>query len=175
MLRHKRIFHIIGVVFIMLILFFVFGTARYRSMKTGNIGFIAFEKKLMQASAAKSEIDISKITDFNWDECYVFPPYFPSKMVYEKVGTEWTTAKTYIEFLISHSTENDTLNDGEFLMVFKKGNKAIRSRRYSINKLPAIFKLDNYKFTRNNSKFLVNPSKQYNDGKVKELSLKNVE
>ena len=58
-------------------------------------------------------------------------------------------------------------------MVFKKGNKVVLSRRYSINELPVIFKLDNYKFTSNKAKFLVTVAKQYDKDKIKELILKN--
>ncbi len=83
-------------------------------MKVKSEGFSALETKLKKASSENSEIDISKLTNFDWDECYVFTPYYPSKDIYEKVGTEWTTAKTYIGFRISHSRENDTVNDEDF-------------------------------------------------------------
>ena len=173
MIDNKIIVRIIGVVFIIIILFFTFGTPRYQSMKTKSEGFSDLETKLKEASTIKSEIDINKLTNFDWDECYVFTPYYPSKAVYEMVGTEWTTSKTFIGFLMSHSEENETVNDDQFLMVFKKANKVVLSKRYSLSELPVIFKLDNYKFTSNNAKFLVTVAKQYDEGKVKELILKN--
>lgn len=120
-----------------------------------------------------SEIDIKKLTNFDWDECYVFNPYYPSKAVYEKVGTEWTTTNTFIEFLMFHNSENETLNDDQFLIVFKKENTVVLVKRYSLNELPIVFKLDNNKFTSNNAKFSLVISKQYNEEKIKELVLKN--
>jgi hypothetical protein len=116
-----------------------------------------------------SEIDIKKLTNFDWDECYVFNPYYPSKAIYEKVGREWTTANTFIEFLMFHNSENETLNDDQFLIVFKKENTVVLVKRYSLNELPIIFKLDNNRVTSNNAKFSVVISKQYNEDKIKEL------
>ena len=168
----KRIGQFIAVVFILTLLFFTFGTSRYQSMKTKGCSLVVFENKLKKASAENSEIDISKLTNFQWDECYVFTPYYPSKDIYKKVGTEWTTAKTYLGFLVSHNAENDTISDEDFLIVFKKGTKVVLANKYSINQLPVIFKLDNFKFTRKNAKFLVTSSKQYDKGKIKELILK---
>ena len=173
MINNKIIVRIIGVVFIIIIIvFFIFGTPRYQSMKTKSEGFSDLATKL-KASTTKSEIDMNKLTNFVWDECYVFTPYYPSKAVYEMVGTEWTTSKTFIGFLMSHSAENETVNDDQFLIVFKKANKVVLAKRYSLSELPVIFKLDNYKFTSNNAKFLVGAAKQYDEGKVKELVLKN--
>jgi len=76
-------------------------------------------------------------------------------------------------FLLFHSAENQTVNDEDFLMVLKKDNKVGLAKLYSINQLPVIFKLDNYKFTSNNTKFLVRIAKQYDGGKIKELILRN--
>ena len=103
----------------------------------------------------------------------MFNPYYPSKAAYEKVGTEWTTANTFIEFLMFHNSENETLNDDQFLIVFKKENTVVLVKRYSLNELPIVFKLDNNKFTSNNAKFSLVISKQYNEEKIKELVLKN--
>lgn len=172
MIKNKIIVLLIGAVSIILILFFIFGTLRYQSMKVKNESFEDWGNKVKEASNSNSEIDIKELTNFNWDECYVFTPYYPSKSVYEKVGTEWTTSKTYIEFLMFHNMENETVNDDQYLIVFKNGNKVVLSKKYSLNQLPIIFKLDNYKFTSNNAKFLVTAAKQYNEGKINELVLK---
>ena len=173
MIKNKKVLLAIGVSFIAILSFLIFGTPSYQSMKVKSEGFSALETKLKKASSENSEIDISKLTNFDWDECCVFTPYYPSKGIYEKVGTEWTTAKTYIGFRISHSRENDTVNDEDFLMVFKKGSKVVLAKKYSTNQLPVIFKLDNYKFTKNNAKFLVTDLELNNEGKIKELVLKN--
>jgi len=56
--------------------------------------------------------------------------------------------------------------------VFKKDSKVILSAQYSLNQLPIIFKLDNYKFASSNADFIVSVAKQYDLGRIKELSLK---
>lgn len=68
--------------------------------------------------------------------------------------------------------ENETFNDEDRLMVFRKGKRVVLSQIYSLNQLPVIFKLNDYKFTSNNSKFLVTNSKLYDEGKIKELVFK---
>jgi len=168
MIKNKKAVSIIGIIFIVTVLFCIFGTPRYQSMKAKNEGFSDLETNLRQASTSNSELDISKLTNFDWDECYVFTPYYPTEEIYKKVGTEWTTSKTFVGFLMTHSAENTTVNDEDFLMVFKKGDKVVLSKKYSINDLPVIFKLDNYKFTSNKATFIVT-----GEGKVKNLVLKN--
>lgn len=169
---NKKIVSIIGSVLVVIISFFIFGTQRYQSIKVKNESFVNFENKLKEAVNTNTEIDINKLTSFDWDECYVFTPYYPPKAIYEKVGVEWTTTKTFIEFLLVHDSENQTINDDQYMIVFKKDNKVILSAKYSLNQLPVIFKLDNYKVASNNAKFMVTVVKQYDEGKIKELLLK---
>ncbi|MBL4936958.1 hypothetical protein JK636_14485 [Clostridium sp. YIM B02515] len=172
MLSKKKPFMIMGAVLIAAILLSIFGTPKYQSMKINNISSKSLQSKLKEAVSTNSEVDINKLTDFKWDECYVFTPYYPSKQVYEKTGVEWTSYETFIGFLMFHSTENETVNDDQYLMVFKKDNKVVLADKYSLNQMPAIFKLENFKFTSSNAKFTVTTSKQYDGGKVKELVLK---
>lgn len=168
----KKIVLIIGIVLIAGILFLIFGTPKYQSMKIKNRDFLSLENKIKEAVNTNAEIDMKKLTDFDWDECYVFTPYYPPKAIYEKVGSEWTTTKTYIGLLLFHNVENQTENDDQHIIVFKNDNKVVLSSKYSLNQLPVIFKLDDYKFTSNNAEFIVSTAKQYNEGKIKELVLK---
>jgi len=172
MVNSKKVVPIIGVVLVIVVLFSVFGTPRYQSIKVKNEKFEGLESKLKAEVNTSTEIDIKELTNFDWDECYVFTPYCSSKEIYEKVGTEWTAYKTFIGFLMFHGIENEIVDDYQQLIVFKKDSKVILSERYSINQLPIIFKLDNYKFTSNNAKFIVTVAKQYDEGKIKELVLR---
>lgn len=169
---NKKVVLIIGAILTVIISFSIFGTPRYQSIKVKNESFVTLENKLKEAINTNAEIDINELTNFDWDECYVFTPYYPSKAIYEKVGVEWTTTKTFIGFLLIHDVENQTINDDQYLIVFKKDNKIILSANYDLNQLPVIFKLDNYTFTSNNVKFIVTDAKQYNETKIKELILK---
>jgi hypothetical protein len=172
MVKYKKAVLITGLGLVIVILFFIFGTPKYQSLKVKYEKFEGLESKLKAEVNTNTEIDIKKLTDFEWDECYVFNPYYPSKQVYEKVGTEWTSFRTFIGFFIFHDIENETVNDNQYLIVFKKDSKVILSKVYSIIQLPIIFKMDNYKFTSNNAKFIVTVAKQYDDGNVKELVLR---
>jgi hypothetical protein len=171
-IKNKKLLINITIVFIIIISFSIFGTPRYQSIKIKNEDFSDLENKLKEEANKNFEIDIKELTNFDWDECYVFSPYYPSKDVYEKVGTEWTTAKTFIGFCMFHNSENETVNEDQFFIVFKKEKKVVLEKRYSLNELPIIFKLDNNKFTSNNAKFSVLTSKTYSQDKIKELILK---
>ena len=171
MLKKKKVVAIIGAFLVISILFLVFGTPRYQSIKIKNKSFVGLENKLKESVKANTEVDMKKLTDFDWDECYVFTPYYPPEEIYEKVGVEWTTTKTYIEFLFFHNLENQIVDDNQYVIVFKKDNKVILSAKYNLNELPIIFMLDNNKFTSSSAKFKVAAAKQYNQGNIKELIL----
>lgn len=172
MLGKKKMVFIMGIILVIAVLFLIFGTPRYQSIKVKNKNFASLKSKLKEAVNTNTEINIKELTDFDWDECYVFTSYYPPEVIYEKVGVEWTTTKTYIEFLLFHNSENQTVNDGQYVIVFKKDSKVILSAQYSLNQLPIIFKLDNYKFASSNADFIVSIAKQYDLGRIKELSLK---
>lgn len=172
MLTRKKVIPFVSLVLLIGVLFLIIGTPGYQSIRIKNRDFASLENKLKEVVNANTKIDIKELSDFVWDECYVFNPYYPPEAIYKKVGTEWTTARTYIGYLLFHNMENQTVNDEQFIIVFKKSNKVILSAKYSLNQLPVIFKLDNYKFTSDNSKFIVSVAKQYDEGKIKELSLK---
>lgn len=172
MLNKRKILMIVGAFLVITTLFLIFGTPRYQSIKLKNKNFGGLENKLKEAVNTSTEIDISKLKEFDWDECYVFPPYYSPEAIYKKSGLEWTTAKTYIQFLLFHHIENQTVNDDQYIIVFKKDNKVVLLAKYSLNQLPIIFKLDNHKFVNNNAKFIVSAAKQYEGGKIKELNLK---
>jgi len=169
---NKKIVSIIGAVLVIIISFSIFGTLRYQFIKVKNESFVNLENKLKEVVNTNTEIDINELTDFEWDECYVFTPYYSPEAIYEKVGVEWTTTKTFIEFLLFHDVENQTVNDDQYMIVFKKDDKVILSAKYSLNQLPIIFKLDDYKIASNNAKFMVTVAKQYDEGKIKELILR---
>lgn len=156
----------------LILLFLIFGTPKYQSMKIKSRSFVEVENGIKEAVSISSEVDISKLINFQWDDCYVFHAYYPSEEVYKKVGREWTKCETYLGYLIFHRIENETVNDDQYLVVFKKDNKVILSEIYSLNELPVIFKIEDFKFTRDKGVFTVNSSKGFADGKIKELILK---
>lgn len=169
MIKNKKPIVIIGIFLSMAILFLIFGTPGYQSMKVKNRSFTDTESNIKETCSKNATIDLKKLTNFDWDECYIFTPYYPSEKVYEKAGIEWTTCRTFIGFLMFHGMENETVNDDQYLIVFKKGSRVILSAKYSLSQLPVIFRLDNCRITANNSGFQVTTAKQYDKGKIKEL------
>ncbi|MEW8955449.1 hypothetical protein [Clostridium sp.] len=165
----NRIWIIGGGIFIAIALFLIFGTSSYRAMKVRNIDTTMVEENLKSISDKDKEIEISNFTDFQWDSAYVFPSYYPSEKIYEKVGVKWTEAKTFIGYLFSKSTENNTLSEDQYIMIFKKGDKIISSKVYSLSEVPVIFNIPNYEFTYDSCKFQVTT----NENGYRELTLKD--
>lgn len=169
MIKNRKPAVIIGIFLSIIILFLIFGTPGYQSIKIKNKSFGDTENNIKEACSKNNTIDLKKLTNFDWDECYIFTPYYPSEKVYEKTGTEWTTYRTYIGFLMFHGMENETVSDDQYLIVFKKDSRVILSAKYSLSQLPVIFRPDGCRIIVNNSRFQVTSSKQYNDSRVKEL------
>lgn len=67
------------------------------------------------------------ITAFKWDKMYVFPPYTTRAQMHTKIGIEWTTADTYIGYLIQKTSIGDYPLDDDSVhkLVFIKDNKVI--------------------------------------------------
>jgi len=76
----------------------------------------------------KSYFDIKNITPFEWDRMYVILPYTSRTEMQKIVGTKWTTADTYIGYLIFDKTwlGEHPLDDDIFQkLVFVKDNKVV--------------------------------------------------
>ncbi|WP_133158821.1 hypothetical protein [Clostridium thermosuccinogenes] len=71
---------------------------------------------------------MKNITPFEWDRMYIIRPYTSRTEMHEKVGTKWTTADTYIGYLIFDKTwlGEHPLDDDIFQkLVFVKDNKVV--------------------------------------------------
>ncbi|WP_027631749.1 hypothetical protein [Clostridium hydrogeniformans] len=165
----NRIWIIGGGIFIAVILFLIFGTSSYRAMKIKNIDTTMVEENLKSISEKDKEIKISDFTDFQWDSAYVFPSYYSQEEIYEKVGVQWTEAKTFLGYLFSRDIENGVLNENQYRMIFKRGDKIISSKVYDLKEVPVSFKLPNYEFTYESCKFQITT----NEEGYKELTLKD--
>lgn len=146
-------------------LFLIFGTPSYQSIKIKAANDNFFKKEIVELSSSNKEIDIKECTDFQWDEFYVFPPYYPNENIFKDVGVKWTERRTYLGYLLFRDMEYEAVSEEQFLIVFKKDDKVILSKIYTTNKIPIIFKdsLNTYaplKVNVKKSKFIVN----VNDG-----------
>lgn len=154
-IRLKSYKKVLFLVVLLSILFFAFGTPKFQTMKINSIDIAQFENALKEKALTSSEIDIKECTDFEWDLCYVFPPYHSSESVYEIVGREWTVANTYIGYLVFHDSENQTWSENQFLMVFTNNGDVVSSNIYTVGELPVFLRVKDYKFNAENSVFVV--------------------
>ena len=100
----------------------------YRSQRIDNEHLESFKNNLMATIQQKSYFDMKNITPFEWDRMYIIRPYTSRTEMHEKVGTKWTTADTYIGYLIFDKTwlGEHPLDDDIFQkLVFVKDNKVV--------------------------------------------------
>lgn len=86
--------------------------------------------KILADSTADKQINIAKLTPFDWEQLYIFKPYTPISIIDSELGYIWSGAeKTFInqedEFDLLVFTKNDTVvnyirwyrNKGDFLKI----------------------------------------------------------
>jgi len=119
---------IIAVFLIIPLILFLSSYMGFRSQKINNEHLESFKNKLMTTVQQKSHFDMKNITPFEWDRMYIIRPYTSRTEMHEKVGTKWTTADTYIGYLIFDKTwlGEHPLDDDIFQkLVFVKDNKVV--------------------------------------------------
>ena len=119
---------IIAVFLIIPLILFLSSYMGFRSQKINNEHLESFKNNLMTTVQQKSHFDMKNITPFEWDRMYIIRPYTSRTEMHEKVGTKWTTADTYIGYLIFDKTwlGEHPLDDDIFQkLVFVKDNKVV--------------------------------------------------
>lgn len=92
----------------------------YRYLKSGDVGW-ALKKELRDKKAG--QIELTELTDFEWDELYLFGPYQPTHEVCRRLKLSPADCETTIT---SESTD-----DGEMLMVFRLAGKVVHTEMHS--------------------------------------------
>lgn len=119
---------IISVFLIIPLILFSSSYISFRSQKINNEHLESFKNNLMTTIQQKSYFDIKNITPFEWDRMYVILPYTSRTEMQKIVGTKWTTADTYIGYLIFDKTwlgEHPLDDDIFHKLVFVKDNKVV--------------------------------------------------
>jgi hypothetical protein len=119
---------IIAVFLIIPLILFLSSYMGFRSQKINNEHLESFKNNLMTTIQQKSYFDIKNITPFEWDRMYVILPYTSRTEMQKIVGTKWTTADTYIGYLIFDKTwlgEHPLDDDIFHKLVFVKDNKVV--------------------------------------------------
>jgi hypothetical protein len=119
---------IIAVFLIIPLILFLSSYISFRSQKINNEHLESFKNNLMTTIQQKSYFDMKNITPFEWDRMYVILPYTSRTEMQKIVGTKWTTADTYIGYLIYDKTwlgEHPLDDDIFHKLVFVKDNKVV--------------------------------------------------
>ena len=119
---------IIAVFLIIPLILFLSSYINFRSQKINNEYLESFKNKLMTTIQQESYFDMKNITPFERDRMYVILPYTSRTEMQKIVGTKWTTADTYIGYLIFDKTwlgEHPLDDDIFHKLVFVKDNKVV--------------------------------------------------
>lgn len=91
----------------------------YRYIKSGEIGW-ALKKEIRDKKATK--VDVAKLTEFEWDEFFVFDPYQPKKEVCKRLNLSPSDCES--------STAFESISDGEMLMVFRRNGVIVHTEMH---------------------------------------------
>ena len=119
---------IISVFLIIPLILFSSSYINIRSKKINNEHLESFKNKLMTTIQQESYFDMKNITPFEWDRMYVILPYTSRTEMQKIVGAKWTTADTYVGYLIFDKTwlgEHPLDDDIFHKLVFVKDNKVV--------------------------------------------------
>ncbi len=75
---------------------------------------IELKNEVIKVVQSSKEIDFSKVTNFEWDEIYLFTPYTDSKEILKKDGVKRYNSKLNMEY-----------NDGHNIIAFVNSKKII--------------------------------------------------
>jgi hypothetical protein len=119
---------IISVFLIIPLILFSSSYISFRSQKINNEHLESFKNKLTTTIQKESYFDMKNITPFEWERMYIIRPYTSRTEMQKIVGTKWTTADTYIGYLIFDKTwlgEHPLDDDIFHKLVFVKDNKVV--------------------------------------------------
>jgi hypothetical protein len=125
-IKNKTI--IIALFLIISLMLFLPSYISFRSQEINNEYLESFKNELVTTVQQKPSFDMNNLTPFEWDRMYVIRPYTSRTEMQKIVGIEWTTADTYIGYLIFDKTwlGEYPLDDDIFhKLVFVKGNKVV--------------------------------------------------
>jgi hypothetical protein len=91
----------------------------YRYFKSGEVSW-ALKNELRDKHS--KEVNIAKLTDFEWDELYLFGPYEPTDDICKHLRIAPEECRSVIT---SESTD-----DGEMLMVFRHNGKVVHTEMH---------------------------------------------
>lgn len=144
--KHKRIKRR-RVIINFLVLIFLVISCKKPIQSNNEFPFENIVEKLDKVLADK-QIDIAKLTPFDWEQLYIFKPYTPISIIDSKLGYIWSGAeKTFIN------------QEEEFdLLIFTKNDTVVNYIRWFRNK-GDFSKINQIKYQPANAKFIYKKEK----------------
>jgi hypothetical protein len=102
----------------------------------------ALRDMIVESVETSSEIDFSKITDFEWDRMYIFHPYALVDRVFEEEGIKIPNNNFNVEYF-------DTIN----MLAFVKGDRLVTFVELPRDICRAQFDKDIMRFNKEEAKF----------------------
>lgn len=115
------------VFFILAVIVVTVSYVNYRALQINNNCYPDFKLKLIDTIKENDQFNMSRITKFDWDTMYIFSPYTSKEEMERTIGTAWTTAESYIGYIVDryflgiYPLEDDSLES----LVFVKAGKVI--------------------------------------------------
>jgi len=139
----KKKYTIIGFILLFLCSLFFLGVNKSSKIKED----VALKNAIIETVEKSIEIDFVKITNFEWDEMYIFTPYSIPNNILTKDGISTSNSKFNIEYL-------DSIN----MIGFVKSNQLV-----AFIELPRNYcevDLTNYIFSKEETKFNISQDKK---------------
>ncbi|SHK02396.1 hypothetical protein [Paramaledivibacter caminithermalis] len=111
--------------------FITFKIISYKSLQVNNIIEMDLEKLVQPYLKNNSEIELSKVIPFDWDEIYIFEPYSSNGEIYSTVGVKWISANTTFFEYILNIDRTGLYRDHLKKIVFLKNKKVIYDKNYN--------------------------------------------
>jgi hypothetical protein len=127
-MKSKKKTIIISVLIFIPLILLILDYVNFRSQRTNHKHLESFKSELMTSIRQESSFDMKDITPFEWDKMYVIRPYLSRTEMYNIVGTKWTTADSYVGYLIFDKTrlgEYPLDDDIYHKLIFVNDNKVV--------------------------------------------------
>lgn len=127
-MRHKKSKIIITIFLLIPAILFISSYVNFFRYKIDNEQEQCFKRELITTVHQKSSFNMTALTPFEWDTMYVIQPYTSRTQMQQIVGVKWTTAKSFLGYLVSEKTwfgEYPLDDDSFYKLVFVKGSRVV--------------------------------------------------
>lgn len=116
-----------AIILLIPVLIFAKSYLQYRDIRIQNLHAREFREALALVIKNNDAFDMREVTAFEWDEFYIIHPYTPRNQMQNIVGARWTTAESYLGFLVEKTVFGEHPLDDDIIqeLVFLKDGKVV--------------------------------------------------